>query len=748
MGVSVDISANVAPFKAGMTQAAAASKTLESALKANEKQLKATGDKDTYLQQKTNLLNQQMLQQQAIAKNAESALKAMADGGVQKTSVAYQQLQAKMYDAYGAMNNIQAQLNDIETGSEGAATSADKLSDSVSSIGTKMSLDQVISGIDRITTGLENAAKKVVNFGQEMWNTMSDAAGWADDLATEASMYGITETELQQMRYAAELIDTPVETIIKSRNKLAQNMKYGSQDAMDVFALLGISVGTNTGKGGEVSQLRDWEDVFWETGEALMTMGDNAEAEAQSMKVFGKSWDEMKPLFRMSEEDFAQYGSARERYAQTMKEAPVVSDDDVNKLTELDDSLQKLDAQFNTMKETVFASLAPAFTTISDSLSGLMAQFNEYLQSDDGKAMMESLGESVKSLFEGLGNIDFGTAIQSVSNGINSVTGALQWIHDNQSLVIGAMEAIVGGWAALKITGGALQIVNLINGISGLSGGGAAAAGAAAGESWGGAVAKAAPWLVGIYTLINPAETGNDDLFDENGNLTPLAITSGLTEEDAEEYRNSIKEAEAWNQRLAGSEYGPLTVDQYDKMQWLWDMYRDPSKADKFTEYYKGTEALFEGTNNRSFLSMMNEMYNLRNTSPDMEDLPDDFFKLPVKPEMDTEAAQTQLNEAGLTVDVGVRFNFGDLSGGPEYEGTGLDRRHHANGLSFVPYDGYLAVLHQGERIMTAAANRQYTANSYLNVGTMNMNSGLDAESLVSQLNAQSRQTMAGFGSR
>ena len=36
----------------------------------------------------------------------------------------------------------------------------------------------------------------------------------------------------------------------------------------------------------------------------------------------------------------------------------------------------------------------------------------------------------------------------------------------------------------------------------------------------------------------------------------------------------------------------------------------------------------------------------------------------------------------------------------------------HANGLSYVPYNGYIAELHKGERVLTADENRAYNAGA------------------------------------
>ena len=73
--------------------------------------------------------------------------------------------------------------------------------------------------------------------------------------------------------------------------------------------------------------------------------------------------------------------------------------------------------------------------------------------------------------------------------------------------------------------------------------------------------------------------------------------------------------------------------------------------------------------------------------------------------------------------------------------------KKHANGLPWVPYDGYLAMLHRGERVLTASENRSYTYNSNNYFGNVNLNNGQDIDALCDSIDRHNRRQRSGYGS-
>ena len=96
IGVKMGVT-GLAQFKQSMNQAQQSVKTLDAALKLNEKQYKANGDAETYMQQKSKLLQQQIAAQNTVVKQGQQALDAMAKNGVDTTQLLANRINHPIY---------------------------------------------------------------------------------------------------------------------------------------------------------------------------------------------------------------------------------------------------------------------------------------------------------------------------------------------------------------------------------------------------------------------------------------------------------------------------------------------------------------------------------------------------------------------------------------------------------------------------------------------------------------------------
>lgn len=500
MGVS-----GVAQFKQGMKEGQQAVKTTTEALKLNEAQLKLTGDAETYLQNKTALLQRQIQEQERVVNQAKSALEAMQKNGVNPASKEFQSMQQAVYKAQSTLVTMQTDLENVGEAGEDAQSGVSDMNAALKRIGNGVDIKNVISSIDSITGTLKNAAQVAWRTGEAIVKATLGAGSWADDLVTEATQWEVTPEELQRMRKTADLIDTDVETIMTAQQKLRQGLGKESKEALGAFADFvknGLLPEDYDPRG------RNSVDVFWEAGEALMNLTNEYDKQVYAQALFGKGWRDLIPLF----------STGREEYEKTMAGWSVVSDDTIENLGKMDDQYQKLSNEFEVFKTELLGAFAGPLTEGMSVITGLFEQLNTYLQTAEGKELLESMGKAVSGLFEDLKNLDPEQVIQGFTGVFDKIVEGFKWVYDNKDGIITALEAVVIGWGALKLTGGALQILQLVQGISGLAGGSAAAAaaGEAAGASWGSGFAsaalKAAPWLAGLVTLLTPAAGGNNDV--------------------------------------------------------------------------------------------------------------------------------------------------------------------------------------------------------------------------------------------
>ena len=441
-GVNVKMGVTgISQFKQNIKVAQNSVKTLDQQLALNEKQFKATGDAEAYMQQKTELLKKKIEEQKSIIAQTEKALKQMSDNGVDKASDAFQSMQRQMLKAKGDLLDAETQLNGIDTAGEKAADGVEDMNRELKNIGKQVSFETVTSGINRITDGLEKAAKTALKVGRYITNEILGAGEYADNINTLSKVLEVNPEVLQRWQKTAQIIDTDAETIAKARQRLERGIGTGT--AMDALEALGIKYNGNA------------EDTFWAAGEAIMALGDDAEQEAKANEIFGKSWHDLIPLFSAGREEFDRINASWN----------VLTEDELNSLNDMDDEYQRLKIDFEDLKRTALVQFAEPMKNVLEAIDSVLGDIGEWLNSEEGKAM--------------------------VDNVVTMITDSLQWIVDNKETVVNALKWIIGGWGALKLTGGALQVFQLINGAKNLFFGGAAkgVSGAAAGASGGGGAA-------------------------------------------------------------------------------------------------------------------------------------------------------------------------------------------------------------------------------------------------------------------
>lgn len=739
-----DVSVNVgvtgiSQFKSGMADAQASIKGIDAALKLNEKQMAANGRAEDALASKTELLNKKLEKQKEIAKNAEKALKQMEDNGVNKSGRAYQDMQRRMIEAQSAMLDTQAEIEQLGTKAATASGKTDQLATSLGGLNKKVSLEQVSSVVDKISSGLEKGAKKAVELGKAIWENITDTARFSDDTATQAMMLNMNVEDYQAYK---KVFDTQAEITVqewqKAKQKVQKAINDPSDEQTDLLKLLGIDThDVLQGKNGAVQgAARNFEEVFWDIGETLKRKVESGEitqdlADTYANTLFGKSFANLNSIFDMG----------REEFQRQVDDQIVMSEEAIKKNAELNDTLVDLQSDFASLKGEVLSGLAPALTAGANAIDSLLEKVMEYLKTPEGQEALKNMETAVSGLFEDLGKIDPEKVVEGFTGVFDKIVGGFKWLDENKETIGKVLGGIAVTWGATELIGGALDILKLIDGLRGLKAGEAAAAGSAAGQAWGSglaaAVMKAAPWLVGLYIMLNPSNTkdkvGNNTLIDENGNVTPEGQSVGLKED----------------------ENGQIIEDRAEIIneaaQKAWDLYR----TNQMTQ--EGMDALRKVVlDDVKFKSLMEEFISFRDQSGEgwqnIEDIDLSQWlkeheppKVVIDPEAPADAASSIAEQIG-TVTVYVEPILGEPGTTKRKPRRSPSPFGYANGLPNVPFDGFY-FLHQNEQVMPAreVASRNFSSNMY--VEKMIMNNGQDAEGLAGRIAAENQRVMSGFGS-
>lgn len=429
--LSAKFSASTADFEQGVARLRQTITTLNAKLAENKDHVKATGDELRELEKervRLEGLRELKLFSRDDAKDLEYINKQIAESTNRLHGLKAQQSELKAQTSL-AEKELKLQYASLtQVGGEALKTG--------DIIKANLISEAIIGGLKKASSAMASLVK--------------GSASAADELNTLSMKYGISTEELQKFQYASDRIDVSVETLTSTMTRSTRSMdeyRKGTADTVEAYDALGVAVldGNN--------ELRDSRTVYFEVVEALRSVENATERDTLSMRLFGRSAQEITPLILGGADALVELSAEAESLGL------ILSQEQVDHLHEFNDKLDGTKANFKALGMVVAEEFAGSF----DSVFGKGDEFVQFVQElkDDGtlREMAETTAVAITGIVDVLeaairvgweykevvavgaaALVVFNTAVKAV-NGVAAASGAIKKLTDAVKSSKAATEA-------------------------------------------------------------------------------------------------------------------------------------------------------------------------------------------------------------------------------------------------------------------------------------------------------------------
>lgn len=394
-GISIEINGNTSGLHKSLVDVEKQLSSTSSALKSVDKALKLDPNNIELAASKTRLLEKAVEESESkleiLKETAKKAYSTLGkEGGATAEQVAT--LEVEISKTEGQLKKYRAEMDGAgaetkKTGNETekAGKQAKSSGDNFEKFGATVKKAAAIAAgaIGAVTAATGAAVKGLANCTVE-------AGKFADEVSEVATKSGLSTEEVQKFKFAAELLDVPLETVTGSLSKLTKAMSQAKdgKGAADTFKQLGVSLTDNYGN------LRDNEAVFWDVLEALDGVQVETNRDAAAMAIFGKSAQDLNPIIEAGKGKFEELGKAAENMGY------VLGEDNLEKFGEFDDQMQLLNKSAESAKNALGLVLLPILGSLATDGTEALGEFSKGIQEAGGDPA--AMGEVVTGLINSL----------------------------------------------------------------------------------------------------------------------------------------------------------------------------------------------------------------------------------------------------------------------------------------------------------------------------------------------------------
>ena len=271
------------------------------------------------------------------------------------------------------LNNAQAQLNTMNRQLEAnkkdmnaaeSATDAEKkavkeMGDEVDKSSGK--LQALGTALKATVTAAAAVGTAAVAVGKKLYDAANDTAEYGDEVDKMSQKLGMSAESYQEWDYVLGQSGVDIESMttgMKTLTNQIDDAKNGSEKAQERFKKLGISL--------EDLSSMSREDIFAAVVTGMQGMEDSTERAALANDLFGKSGQNLTPLFNETAES-----------TQALKDAAhdlgmVMSDEAVKASAAYNDSVDTLNRSFTGFKNNLMGEVLPGMTAVVDGITLLI----------------------------------------------------------------------------------------------------------------------------------------------------------------------------------------------------------------------------------------------------------------------------------------------------------------------------------------------------------------------------------------
>lgn len=276
-----------------------------------------------------------------------------------------------------------------------------------------------------------------------------ETAAFGDMVDKTSQKLGMSASSFQEWDYVMNLAGTSMQNMgagLKTMTNKLDEARTGSESAQEQFAALGISL--------EDINTLSREELFSKAIEGFQGMADSTERAALANDIFGRSGQDLTPLFNQSAE------ATQEQIDRAREYGMVMSDELVKDSAAFVDAQTTLSNTIGGLKNRLMGEFLPALTAVTDGLAAFLAGDDSGLDQ-----MQKGISEFISSLTEQIPKvIEFGGGIiEGIAQGVINNLPAL--FQSATTIVLNLADFILQN-LPMVVQVGADLLVQLATGIS------------------------------------------------------------------------------------------------------------------------------------------------------------------------------------------------------------------------------------------------------------------------------------------